>query len=151
MKRYLPEGVGKVLSPNGTIGASGMRTGPRWSSSMATPLARSGDRSSLSHSSFDRSKEEWLRLLLSPLLAKGVAMEELQRGPVRIPDAPMVPFGDRTFPTPSGRYRFITGFQQPLRPRDEMYPYHLLTVSPCDWLCSELTPAEQVDVTDVRI
>ncbi|MBI1921262.1 MAG: molybdopterin-dependent oxidoreductase [Geobacter sp.] len=100
---------------------------------------------------FDRPAEEWLALLLSPLLAQEIPMEELRQGPVRLPDAPMVPYVDRVFPTPSGRFRFITRFEAPLRKRDEAYPYHLLSVSPSDWLCSELTPNEQGDLTEVRI
>lgn len=100
---------------------------------------------------FERPADEWHRLLLSPLLARGVTMEELRQGAVRLPDTPMVPYADRVFPTPSGRFRFITSFEEPLRPRDEAYPYHLLSVSPRDWLCSELTPEEQGDLTEVRI
>lgn len=99
---------------------------------------------------FDRSEEDWLQLLLAPLLAGGVTMEELRQGAVRIPDAPMVPFAGRVFPTPSGRFRFITSFEEPPQ-RDEAYPYHLLSVSPKGWLCSELTPSEQTELSEVRV
>lgn len=102
-------------------------------------------------SEFERPADEWLRLLLAPLLAQGITLEELRGGAVRIPDAPPVPFANRTFPTPSGRFRFLTSFEEPLSRRNAAYPYHLLTVSPGDWLCSELTPAEQRELTEVRI
>jgi anaerobic selenocysteine-containing dehydrogenase len=98
----------------------------------------------------DRPISQWLPLLLAPLLGQGVTLEELRRGPVRLPDAPLVPYADRVFPTPSGRFRFVTSFVPPQR-REEEYPYHLLSVSPREWLCSELTPVEQTELTEVRV
>jgi anaerobic selenocysteine-containing dehydrogenase len=61
-----------------------------------------------------KSEGGWLRMLLGPLLARGVAYEDLWRGPVRIPDAPMVPWADRVFATPSGKFRFMTELETPL-------------------------------------
>lgn len=103
---------------------------------------------------FMRSAEEWLTRLSAPLLTQGVTLEELWAGPVRLPGAPMVPYKERKFATPSGKFQFITEFDPPnglMSPRDESYPYHLMSVSPNDWLCSEMTPANQADLTVIRI
>lgn len=92
---------------------------------------------------FRRSEREWLADLLSPLAAHGVKPEEVMAGPVRIPWAPMVPYGGGRFNTPSGRFRFITEMEDvPARHEDGDYPYHLLSISPQEWLCSETAPDE---------
>jgi anaerobic selenocysteine-containing dehydrogenase len=107
---------------------------------------------------FNRSVEEWLTLLLDPLLAQGVTLEELWAGPVRLPGAPMVPYSDRKFATPSGKFQFMTEFDSRTRLEAEEgkdgkvgYPYHLMSVSPSDWLCSEMTPSDQTELTEILI
>lgn len=101
---------------------------------------------------FNRSIEEWLTVLLSPLLAQGVTLEELLKGPVRLPGAPMVPYSNRKFATPSGKFQFMTEFDPPPSLEGEGdYPYQLMSVSPNDWLCSEMSPSDQVELTVIRI
>ena len=95
---------------------------------------------------FERSVEEWLLLILKPLLEKGITLEELSRGPVRIPDAPMAPYQDRVFPTPSGRFCFLDEFEMSEEPGDERFPYHFLTVMAQGWIGSELSLAEHDDL-----
>ncbi|HEY8909993.1 MAG TPA: molybdopterin-dependent oxidoreductase [Desulfosporosinus sp.] len=101
---------------------------------------------------FNRSVEEWLPLLLAPLLAQGVTMEELWSGPVRLPCAPMVPYSDRKFATLSGKFQFMTEFDPLPSPEgEEGYPYQLMSVSPYGWLCSEMTPSDQEELTVILI
>ena len=91
---------------------------------------------------FERSRDEWLSLLLKPLLEQGVTLEELMRGPVRIPDAPMAPYPERIFPTPSGKFRFLDEFEVVEKSGNEQFPYHFLTVMAQGWIGSELSLAE---------
>lgn len=101
---------------------------------------------------FNRSVEEWLTLLSAPLLRQGVTLEELWAGPVRLAGAPMVPYSDRKFATPSGKFEFMTEFNPPsYLEGKESYPYQLMSVSSYDWLCSEMTPADQEELTVIRI
>ena len=69
-------------------------------------------------------------------------MEDLKKGPVRIPDAPMVPYHDRIFPTHSGRFQFLTELETSQEAADNDFPYRLLSISPMHHVGSELTLAE---------
>ena len=90
-----------------------------------------------------KSEEAWLRLLLRPLLEKGVAWDDLWRGPVRIPDAPLVPWANGRFDTPSGRFQLLTEVTACADCRDAArYPYHLLTAGGARHLCSEREPGD---------
>ena len=92
---------------------------------------------------FVKSDEDWLRLLLRPLLENGVAWDDLWRGPVRIPDAPMTPWRDGTFATPNGRFQLladVTGCSDCRH--GARYPYHLLTPGGAGHLCSERVPGD---------
>ncbi len=92
---------------------------------------------------FVKSEEEWLRLILRPLLEKGVAWDDLWRGPVRIPDTPLVPWADRRFDTPSGRFQLLTEVTACADCRQgARYPYHFLTVGGAVHLCSERVPGD---------
>jgi anaerobic selenocysteine-containing dehydrogenase len=88
-----------------------------------------------------KTEEEWLRLLMRPLLEQGVAWDDLWKGPVRIPDAPMVPWADGRFDTPTGRFQLLTDVTACEDCRDAArYPFMLLTVGPVGHLCSEREP-----------
>lgn len=101
---------------------------------------------------FRRSEQEWLAELLSPMSAHGVTPEEVMAGPVRIPWAPMVPYSGGRFNTPSARFRFVTGLEDvPSRCEDREYPYHLLSISPKEWLCSETTAEEGARTATVTL
>lgn len=101
---------------------------------------------------FNHGSEEWLTLLLDPLLAQGITLEKLWEGPVRLPNAPIVPYSDGKFATPTGKFQFMTEFDGQVYPKgQEVYPYQLMSVSPSDWLCSEMTPAEQTELTEILI
>lgn len=92
---------------------------------------------------FRNSDEEWLSIILKPTLdGLGLSLADAMCGPVRL-NAPTVPYADKVFPTPSGRFRFMTAISDPepaCDPRE--YPLSLLTTSPAAWLCSELPPPD---------
>lgn len=55
----------------------------------------------------------------------------------------MVPYADGIFPTPSGKFRFMTAFEPGLLGQaDSAHPYSLLTIAPHAFICSERTMAE---------
>ena len=98
------------------------------------------------------SIQEWLGKLLLPMLTQGVTLEEIRLGAVRLPGTTDIPYADRKFPTPSGKYNFLREFTEPSTWRpDPEYPYQLLSVSPFDWLCSETTPTEQNEFITIKI
>ncbi len=92
---------------------------------------------------FVKSDETWLRLLVRPLLEKGVAWDDLWKGPVRIPDAPMVPWADKAFATPTGRFQLVDEITDCSDCRlGTRYPYHFLTPGGAGHLCSERVPGD---------
>lgn len=92
---------------------------------------------------FVKTDEEWLRLLIRPLLERGVAWDDLWKGPVRIPDAPMVPWRDKRFDTPSGNFQLVTEITSCSDCRETIrYPYHFLTPGEAGYLCSERVPGD---------
>ncbi|EPR41088.1 molybdopterin oxidoreductase [Desulfovibrio sp. X2] len=90
-----------------------------------------------------RPDREWLSAILAPTLKSlHATVEDCLARPLRL-DAPMVPYADGVYPTPSGRFRFMTAVETPAPLCDAReYPLTLLTTSPRDWLCSELPPPE---------
>ena len=98
---------------------------------------------------FQRSEEEWLREICSPIRAQGCSLEDLRTGPFRL-DAPMVPYADRKFATPSGKFQFLTDFTpNNLGHADPRYPFRLLTIAPHGFICSERTMAEHASLPTV--
>ena len=92
---------------------------------------------------FVKSEEAWLRLLIRPLLEKGVAWDDLWKGPVRIPDAPMVPWADGRFDTPTGKFQLVTDIAACHDCRDAArYPYHFLTPGEAGAHWSEREPGD---------
>ncbi|RXJ02830.1 oxidoreductase [Anaerobacillus alkaliphilus] len=95
---------------------------------------------------FAFSEEEFLRMGLKSLEAKGITLEKIkEEGFVKLP-VPDVPWADFTFKTPSGKYEFTTtlpllegeegalSFQYPLESvissKCKKFPYHLLSKHP---------------------
>ena len=88
---------------------------------------------------FTRSAGQWLHDICAPVLKQGRSLEELRQGPFRL-NAPMVPYADRVFPTPSGKFRFPTRFDPAtLGTPHPDFPYQLLTTAPHGHICSERT------------
>jgi anaerobic selenocysteine-containing dehydrogenase len=91
---------------------------------------------------FQRSVKEWLHDLCAPIREQGCSMAELRKGAFRL-NAPMVPYADKNFPTPSGKFQFMTEFEPgDLGRADPAYPYRLLTIAPHGFICSERTMAD---------
>lgn len=98
---------------------------------------------------FRRGVDEWLRDLCTPMWEQGCTLERLRAGAYRL-DAPMAPYADKTFPTPSGKFRFMTEFDPAgLGTVEPDYPYRLLTIAPHGYICSERTMAEHDALTEV--
>jgi anaerobic selenocysteine-containing dehydrogenase len=100
---------------------------------------------------FIRSAEDWLEDICLPIVRQGCSMAQLKQGPFRL-DAPMAPYTDGKFPTPSGKFEFMTAFDPvDLKPADPDFPYTLLTIAPHRFICSERTLAEHDPLPTVRI
>ncbi len=100
---------------------------------------------------FVRGVDEWLHDICAPIRARGCSMEDLKKGPFRM-DAPMVPYADGRFSTPSGKFRFMTKFDaNALLREDPEHPYRLLTIAPHKYICSERTMAEHEPLPTVFI
>jgi anaerobic selenocysteine-containing dehydrogenase len=99
---------------------------------------------------FVRPLDEWLGIICRPFLEKGFTLNELRKGPIRDPDAPMVPWGDGAFLTTSGRFEFI-GELPETTVEDPEYPLTLLTTGSPKHLCSELTLAEHSPLPEARV
>lgn len=94
--------------------------------------------------------DEWLEAVCRPFLDKGFSLEELRRGPIRDPDAPMVPWQGGVFRTASGRFEFLDSLPaSDVAP--QKYPLTLLTTGSSRHLCSELTLAEHDPLPEARI
>ncbi len=100
---------------------------------------------------FRRSADDWLYDLCAPIRRQGCSMEQLRNGPFRL-DAPMVPYSDRRFSTPSGRFELMTSLDPAeLNEDDPAYPYTLLTVAPHRHICSERTLSDHEPLPIVRM
>lgn len=91
---------------------------------------------------FRRPIGDWLHDLCAPLREQGCNPATLNTAAFRYP-APMVPYADKTFATPSGTFQFMTEAPPETlgRPAPD-YPYRLLTIAPHGHICSERTMAE---------
>lgn len=92
------------------------------------------------HKQFSRPAEDWLRDICSPIIKWGGNLDDLKKTPFRVPE-PMAPYLDKQFPTASGKFEFMTEFDQQMvdRKKNKTYPYTLLTVAANDAICSERT------------
>jgi anaerobic selenocysteine-containing dehydrogenase len=81
---------------------------------------------------------------------QGVSVDAVLEGPIRCPVAPLVPFADHKFPTPSGRFEFIANVELAQR-IDAQYPLTLVTNFSKKWLLSQMTEAEHPKSIFVRI
>jgi len=96
------------------------------------------------------SATQWLRRLAAPLEPLGITLEMLQRGPVRHPTAPTVPFQDRRFPTPSGRFCFTSDVPpNPVSSRDGRFV--LISSHPETSVHSQILPEDQGKPLQVRV
>jgi anaerobic selenocysteine-containing dehydrogenase len=100
---------------------------------------------------FVRDEEDWLFDICAPIREQGCTIDALRKGPFRL-KAPMAPYLDGAFPTPSGKFEFMTGFDpDDLTPSVDRFPYTLLTTAPHKFLCSERSLADHPPLPVVRI
>lgn len=98
-----------------------------------------------------KSADAWLAEICAPIKGWGGDLDELRHTPFRVPE-PMAPYLDKVFPTPSGKFEFMTKFDGDLLKKDdETYPYTLLSVAPFDYICSERTLADHAPLPEVRL
>ncbi len=90
----------------------------------------------------------WIRRLLAPLAREGVTLESLLRRPLRNPLAPAVPFADRRFRTPSGRFEFISQFSPAGNRPDGL---HLVATKTRRMLNSQILPEDLPEEPVVRV
>ena len=83
--------------------------------------------------------EAWMRRLLGPLAAHGVTLETLRQGPQRNPLVSTVPFADRRFRTPSGRFEFLGEFAPPAPLSQGL---HLVATKTLRMLNSQILPED---------
>jgi anaerobic selenocysteine-containing dehydrogenase len=96
------------------------------------------------------SPRDWLKRVMKPMEDQGVSVDAVLEGPIRCPVAPLVPFADHKFPTPSGRFEFIANVELAQR-IDAQYPLTLVTNFSKKWLLSQMTEAEHPKSISVRI
>jgi anaerobic selenocysteine-containing dehydrogenase len=78
-------------------------------------------------------------------------MEQIMRGAVRV-NAPMVPYADCKFPTPSGKFRFMNIFKPEILLRNiDEYPYRLISVVAHDYIGSERTLSDHEPMMSARV
>jgi anaerobic selenocysteine-containing dehydrogenase len=94
------------------------------------------------------SPEEWMRRLLGPLAPHGVTLESLRHGPQRNPLLPTVPFADRRFRTPSGRFEFLGEFSLPVPPSEGL---HLMATKTLRMVNSQILPEDLPEVPTVAV
>ena len=100
---------------------------------------------------FCRTPNTWLYDICAPIREQGCTMEALAKGPFRL-NAPMVPYEDRKFFTPSGQFEFMTVFDpRELNARDADFPYTLLSIAPHKYLNSERTRGDHPSLPVVRL
>jgi anaerobic selenocysteine-containing dehydrogenase len=100
---------------------------------------------------FPASPDYYLERLASPLISTGLAMESMMAGPVRPAAAEDVPFMGGTFPTPSGRYRFVNEIVEPDRHDARTYPFWLMSPHPHGRTHSQLEGQEESTVPAVHV
>lgn len=100
---------------------------------------------------FRRDEDAWLADICAPIRKEGCDLATLKKGALRL-NAPMVPYADKVFPTPSGRFQFLEEFDPSRLPDpDPAYPFKLLTIAPHGHICSERTVADHAPLPVVRM
>jgi len=83
----------------------------------------------------------WVRKMLEPLAAEGLTLEKLQERPHHNPKAAAVPFADRRFRTPSGKFEFIGRFS-PNPGLDTGNGFHLVATKTLRMVNSQTLPED---------
>ncbi len=89
---------------------------------------RTGEKEEKTSEKVRGTARDWKRRLLSRVEAAGVTLEQLERSSIRNPFAEKVLFGDRTFPTPSGKVKLVHTLP-PAPPEEAGFPLWLFSNS----------------------
>ena len=92
---------------------------------------------------------EWAARVLEPLERSGLTLEMLQEGPRHNPKAVAVPFADRKFATPSGKFEFVGRFDPNAIADGEAL--HLVATKTLKTLNSQVMPENQPEEPIVRV
>jgi anaerobic selenocysteine-containing dehydrogenase len=92
---------------------------------------------------------EWAARVLKPLEGSGLTLDALQEKPRRNPKAVAVPFADRRFTTPSGKFEFVGRFAPAAVADGEAL--HLVATKTLRTLNSQVLPGDVPDEPVVRV
>jgi anaerobic selenocysteine-containing dehydrogenase len=93
--------------------------------------------------------EAWIQKFLEPLAAEGLTVGRLKERAYRNPKAPPVPFVDRAFRTPSGKFEFITQFAPGPNPMSG--GLHLMATKTLRMVNSQILPEDLPEEPVARI
>lgn len=99
---------------------------------------------------YRRSVDDWLGDICTPIWEQGGDLETLRKEAFRL-NEPMVPYEDKTFPTESGKFQFMTEFEPVETKVEDAFPYKLLTIAPHGYICSERTVAEHEPLPVIQL
>jgi anaerobic selenocysteine-containing dehydrogenase len=91
----------------------------------------------------------WIQKFLEPMAAEGLTMERLKEKAYRNPNAALVPFADRKFRTPSGKFELITHFTPGPGPEDG--GLHLMATKTLRMLNSQVLPEDVPEEPVARV
>jgi len=91
----------------------------------------------------------WLQKFLEPMSAEGLTIERLKEKAYHNPKASSVPFADRKFRTPSGKFEFVTQFT--LGPSPTNGGLHLMATKTLRMLNSQILPEDLPEEPVARV
>jgi anaerobic selenocysteine-containing dehydrogenase len=91
----------------------------------------------------------WIQKFLEPMAAEGLTLERLKEKAYRNPNAASVPFADRKFRTPSGKFEFITQFTPGPSPGNG--GLHLVATKTLRMLNSQVLPEDVPEEAVARV
>lgn len=83
----------------------------------------------------------WLKRIARPVIEKGFILDDLLKKPVRLPEIPFTPYGNKKFLTSSGKFEFVSELPEEDSSKKE-YDLHLLSIMPSWWVGSEIPNGE---------
>jgi anaerobic selenocysteine-containing dehydrogenase len=91
----------------------------------------------------------WIQKIIEPLAAEGLTQERLKEKAYRNPKAPSLPFADRIFRTPSGKFEFITQFTSGPSPINDRL--HLVATKTLRMVNSQILPEDLPEEPMARV
>lgn len=93
---------------------------------------------------FSADEEAWKRRLLAKVADRGASLDDLRRGPVRNPLAPLITTPDRRFATPTGRANLVTELPLDAPAGTALRPLLLMALATERSQASQWLPGQQV-------